>query len=73
MGDEVMLDVRDDGIGFAVTDQMGDNGASFGLTSMWQRMSQVGGMLSIESEPEGGTAISARVPAIVAAQEISAE
>ena len=38
----------------------------FGLTAMRQRVSRVAGTLAIESEPGGGTAVSARVPAIVA-------
>jgi signal transduction histidine kinase len=70
MGDVVILDIRDDGVGFAIADHNGDRGAGFGLTAMRQRMSRVAGTLSIESEPGGGTAISARVPAIVALQEI---
>jgi signal transduction histidine kinase len=73
MGDVVMLDVRDDGVGFAVpseTNRAGgagaDRGAGFGLIAMRQRVSRVAGTLVVESEPGGGTAISARVPAIVA-------
>ena len=34
----------------------------FGLTSMRQRVESVSGTLEIESEPGGGTGISARVP-----------
>jgi signal transduction histidine kinase len=69
MGDEAMLDVRDDGSGFVVTDQVRSLSPGFGLTSMRQRINQVGGTFSIESELGGGTAISARVPAIAALQE----
>ena len=69
MGDVVTLDVRDDGIGFVVpaaTDERGSgSGSGFGLTAMRQRVTRVAGTLAIESEPGGGTAISARVPAIV--------
>ena len=65
MGDEVTLDVRDDGVGFEVPAEAGPGrGAGFGLTAMRQRVSRVAGTLAIESEPGGGTAISARVPAI---------
>jgi signal transduction histidine kinase len=72
MGDVVTLDVRDDGIGFETPDESGgrERGAGFGLIAMRQRVSRVAGTLSIESEPGGGTAISARVPAIVAHQEV---
>jgi signal transduction histidine kinase len=69
VGDVVILDIRDDGVGFAVKDQNGSNGAGFGLTSMRQRISQMGGELSIESEPGVGTAISASVPALAALKE----
>jgi signal transduction histidine kinase len=75
MGDVVTLDVRDDGVGFEVlngsngpngTDGAGTgrDGSGFGLAAMRQRVSRVAGTLAVESEPGGGTAISARVPAI---------
>jgi signal transduction histidine kinase len=64
MGDVVTLDVRDDGIGFDVPDPSAGRSAGFGLTAMRQRVSRVAGTLAIESEVGGGTAISARVPAI---------
>lgn len=71
MEDLVRLDVRDDGVGF-VTAAGPRNGSSnggvpqggFGLTAMRQRVSRLAGRLEIESEPGGGTAISASVPAI---------
>ena len=66
MGDVVTLDVRDDGVGFAVPDGDPGPGRGFGLTAMRQRVSRVAGTLAIESEPGAGTAISARVPAIAA-------
>ena len=65
MGDVVALDVRDDGVGFEVRRiAPTGRGAGFGLTAMRQRVGRVAGTLAIESEPGGGTAISARVPAI---------
>ena len=69
IGDEVLLDVRDDGIGFAVDDHAAGRGVGFGLNTMRQRVNRVTGTLTIESEPGSGTAISARVPAITAGQE----
>lgn len=66
MGDVVTLDVRDDGIGFEVPDRSEAPGAGYGLSAMRQRVARVAGTLAIESEPGGGTAVSARVPAIVA-------
>jgi signal transduction histidine kinase len=65
MGDVVTLDVRDDGVGFAVPVGSDDHGSGFGLSAMRQRVNRVAGTLAIESEPGGGTAVSARVPAIV--------
>ncbi len=64
MGDVVTLDVRDDGVGFLVPERGAGEGDGFGLTGMRQRAARVAGSLAIESEPGGGTAISARVPAI---------
>ena len=66
MGDVVTLDVRDDGVGFAVPAGTDERGSGFGLSAMRQRVNRVAGTLAIESEPGAGTAISARVPAIVA-------
>ena len=64
MGDVVALDVRDDGVGFEVSEGRARSDSGFGLTAMRQRVSRVAGTLAIESEPGGGTAVSARVPAI---------
>lgn len=58
--DAVTLDVRDDGRGF---DPDGPrDGDGFGLTGMGQRMTPLGGTLVVESEPGGGTVVSATVP-----------
>lgn len=69
MGDVVTLDIRDDGVGFEVPNGSEGSGAGFGLTAMRQRVGRVAGRLIVESEPGGGTAISACVPAIAAPQE----
>ena len=67
MGDVVTLDVRDDGVGFSIAGRSAaGDGSGFGLTGMRQRVARVAGSLAIESEPGGGTAVSARVPAIAA-------
>jgi len=68
MEDLVTLDVRDDGVGFDpnVKRTNGSSNGGFGLTGMRQRVQRLAGRLEIESEPGGGTAISASVPAIPA-------
>jgi signal transduction histidine kinase len=63
MENEVALDVRDDGVGFdPAVSERSDHG--FGLIAMRQRIAALSGTLQIESEPGGGTAISACVPTV---------
>jgi signal transduction histidine kinase len=66
MEDQVTLDVRDDGVGFAPSGTPTGEDGGFGLKAMRQRLQRIAGLLEIESEPGGGTAISASVPAIPA-------
>ncbi|PRX46936.1 signal transduction histidine kinase [Prauserella shujinwangii] len=68
MEDLVTLDVRDDGTGFDPDAQRARDATSggFGLAGMRQRVQRFAGRLDIESEPGGGTAICATVPAIPA-------
>ncbi|GGY37003.1 histidine kinase [Streptomyces omiyaensis] len=63
MGDEVVLDVRDDGRGFdpAAPPVPGAHGG-FGLAGMRARAERLAGALAVESAPGEGTAISVRVP-----------
>ncbi|MFJ2745478.1 sensor histidine kinase [Streptomyces sp. NPDC087440] len=61
LGDEIALDVRDDGRGF---DLAADTAIGFGLTGMRARAERLAGTVDIESEPGYGTAISARVPLV---------
>lgn len=60
MDDEVTLDVRDDGRGFAPPQLR----SGFGLIGMRERAERVLGALEIESEPGQGTAVSVRVPLV---------
>ncbi|MEV5879759.1 sensor histidine kinase [Streptomyces sp. NPDC052101] len=75
MGDEVTLDIRDDGTGFdpaAVPERTlphsrlrssgGTPIGGFGLDGMRARAERIAGSLTVESEPGHGTAVSARVP-----------
>jgi len=56
----IELYVKDDGRGF--DPKLAVNGRGIGLTGMEERMTLLGGELSIETQPSGGTTIRARVP-----------
>ncbi|MFJ3897538.1 sensor histidine kinase [Streptomyces sp. NPDC090083] len=65
LGEEVILDIRDDGRGFdplALPERTRTGG--FGLDGMRARAERIAGSLTIESEPGHGTALSARVPLV---------
>jgi len=57
---EIHLTISDLGAGFDTETAM--KGTGLGLTSMQERLRLVGGKLSINSQPKGGTTIQARVP-----------
>jgi signal transduction histidine kinase len=57
---EIHLTVSDFGAGFDTETALKSTG--LGLTSMQERLRLVGGELSINSQPKGGTTIHARVP-----------
>ncbi|MEU9461187.1 sensor histidine kinase [Streptomyces sp. NPDC048312] len=65
MGDELTLDVRDDGCGFdpAALPPAGGAGG-FGLGGMRARAERIAGTVEVETEPGRGTAVSARVPLV---------
>ncbi|MDT0491647.1 histidine kinase [Kitasatospora albolonga] len=65
MDDELTLDVRDDGRGFDpdATAPASRTGG-FGLGGMRARAERIAGTVEVESEPGGGTAVSARVPLV---------
>jgi PAS domain S-box-containing protein len=58
--DEIELTVHDAGVGFDPQASMNDRG--LGLISMEERLQLVNGTFSIESQPNRGTTIRARVP-----------
>ncbi|MFC4501951.1 MULTISPECIES: sensor histidine kinase [Streptomyces] len=65
MGDQVVLDIRDDGRGFdPAAARPRTRAGGFGLDGMRARAERVAGSLAVESEPGHGTAISARVPLV---------
>jgi PAS domain S-box-containing protein len=68
-GGDVRLTIRDDGRGFdlekARSPRRGHRGV--GLTSMRERITNLGGTLEVKSIPKQGTTIAVRVPAVEAA------
>jgi signal transduction histidine kinase len=59
---KALITVADDGKGFD-TSRLGREGDShFGLVFMWERMAQIGGSLTIESTPNGGTVLKLEAP-----------
>ena len=60
-GNDLQLVVRDDGVGFDTATAQAAPG-HLGLTSMRERMAAVAGSLAIESQPAGGTTVTARLP-----------
>jgi PAS domain S-box-containing protein len=67
---EIELEVSDEGVGFDAASIKG--GAGLGLVSMAERIHQVNGTFNIESEPNGGTRIQARVPIATQPKDITA-
>ncbi|MFF8918518.1 sensor histidine kinase [Streptomyces sp. NPDC015032] len=65
MGDELALDVRDDGCGFdPVALPPRSRAGGFGLGGMRARAERIAGTVEVEAEPGGGTAVGARVPLV---------
>jgi signal transduction histidine kinase len=66
LGENVVLDVLDDGIGFDPTQLKTEVGAldtgGFGLVGMRERVEQLGGTLLIESAPGEGTTLVVELP-----------
>jgi len=62
MGDCVMLDVQDDGVGLNGADSPWQGG--FGLTAMRERVEQLGGSLLVESEDDEGTTVVVSIPVV---------
>jgi two-component system NarL family sensor kinase len=58
-GHEIVLSVQDDGVGFSGMDETAQNG--IGITGLKERLTIVGGALTINSSPNG-TIVSAHLP-----------
>ena len=61
MGDTVLLDVQDDGVGLNGA-KPSPFGGGFGLQAMRERAAQFGGELLLESDPDGGTTLVVSIP-----------
>lgn len=61
-GDEVELQIEDDGVGFSIDRVQREGG--MGLSGMRERVLDAGGTLEIDSVPGAGTTITARVPLV---------
>ncbi|MHB8868523.1 MAG: sensor histidine kinase [Thermoleophilia bacterium] len=61
----VFLLIADDGVGFNLSDHEGEDPLGhYGLQSMRERVSLLGGVLEIETSPSRGTGIRAQIPAL---------
>jgi signal transduction histidine kinase len=64
LGDMVILDVEDDGVGFmeGMAEAKTAVSGKFGLVAMRERVEQLGGQLLIESDPNEGTTVAISIP-----------
>ncbi|GLF97143.1 sensor histidine kinase [Streptomyces yaizuensis] len=62
LDDQVVLDIADDGAGFAPAAVPAPGTRGHGLAAMRARLRQLGGALTVESAPGEGTVVSAAVP-----------
>ena len=61
--EEIALEVRDDGRGFAASEEMKSTPGHYGLTGMRERAASIGGTLEVTSEPGVGTTVRLRTAA----------
>jgi signal transduction histidine kinase len=66
-GDNISIDVQDDGIGFDVSliTDYSNGPVGFGLFSIRERLNHIGGYFHINSNPNGGAKVSISVPIAV--------
>jgi signal transduction histidine kinase len=67
-GDQVVLEVVDDGVGFPTDDPRGLNRTRGGLAGIRERITGVGGAFILENGAEGGARVLVRVPVETAAE-----
>lgn len=61
-GGDLVVIVEDDGVGFDVAEANGRPDGCLGLRGMEERAALIGGRLTVESEPGGGTTVFVEVP-----------
>jgi signal transduction histidine kinase len=71
--EEIALEVRDDGRGFAASEEMESTPGHYGLTGMRERAAAIGGRLEVTSEPGVGTTVRLRTAAPREARESTKE
>jgi signal transduction histidine kinase len=71
--EEIALEVRDDGRGFAANEEMKSTLGHYGLTGMRERAAAIGGTLEVTSEPGVGTTVRLRTAAPKEARESTKE
>ncbi|MFQ5890098.1 MAG: HAMP domain-containing sensor histidine kinase [Gemmatimonadota bacterium] len=62
--ERIVAEVRDDGIGFDVEEQVGRSERGLGLFGMQERAAYVGGRVVVESEPGSGTRVQMEIPCV---------
>jgi signal transduction histidine kinase len=60
---EIALEVRDDGRGFAMSEETASAPGHYGFTGMRERAAAIGGTLEVTSEPGTGTSVRLHAPA----------
>ena len=60
--ESVRVCIEDDGQGYDLAQEFGDDQPHYGLQSMRERAEKVGGRLAVDSQPGGGTRVELRVP-----------
>jgi signal transduction histidine kinase len=71
--EEIALEVRDDGRGFAASEEMESAPGHYGLTGMRERAAAIGGRLEVASEPGVGTTVRLRTAVPREARESAKE
>jgi signal transduction histidine kinase len=61
-GQRLLLTIKDDGVGFSLSDDEGSPPGHYGLIGMRERATQIGGELNLTSQPGHGTVVLLTLP-----------